>query len=87
MFTLVVVYYEWRRYWRETTKNTIMKPKVFSAWANGMSTQIKAYRKENAIKEFQRLDPKIGASDVNLLKGVKNSHQAAIDEDQHERAL
>ncbi len=53
--------------------------KVFTAEVNGTFTQIKAYKKVNAVTRFQQLDATIKPSDVKMIK-VQNSHQAPIEE-------
>ena len=55
------------------------KAKVFSANVKGTFTQIKAYKKVNAIARFQQLDASIKASDVKLIN-VQNSHQSPVEE-------
>ncbi len=64
-------------------KSKIMKnAKVFAGWLNGTWTQIKAFKKENAVAEFQRLNKSetpITAKDIKVA-GVINSGQAPVDE-------
>jgi hypothetical protein len=48
-----------------------MKAKVYSAEVNGTFTQIKAYKKVNAIARFKQLDETIKASDVKVTKFSK----------------
>lgn len=54
------------------------KAKVFSANVNGTFTQIKAYKKENAVARFQQLDASIKKSDVRVTN-AQNSHQACVE--------
>lgn len=56
-----------------------MKAKVFSATVKGTTTQIKAFKKINAVDRFQQLDSAIKASNVYLSTSV-NSHQAPVEE-------
>ncbi len=53
--------------------------KVFTAEVNGTFTQIKAYKKVNAVARFQQLDATIKSSDVKMIN-VQNSHQAPVEE-------
>ncbi|NLA23929.1 MAG: hypothetical protein GX879_03080 [Bacteroidales bacterium] len=53
--------------------------KVFSAEVNGTFTQIKAYKKVNAVARFQQLDATIKSGDVKMIN-VQNSHQAPVEE-------
>ena len=53
--------------------------KVFSANVNGVLTQIKAYKKVNAVARFKKLDATIKASDVRVIKS-SNSHQACVED-------
>lgn len=55
------------------------KAKVFSAEVNGTFTQVKAYKKANAVARFQQLDSNVKASSVKMLN-VQNSHQAPVEE-------
>lgn len=55
------------------------KSKVFSASVNGTFTQIKAYKKINAVARFQQLDATIKASDVKVIN-AKNSDQACVED-------
>ena len=55
------------------------KAKVFSAEVNGTFTQIKAYKKVNAVARFQQLDATIKASDVKMIN-VQNSHQSCVED-------
>jgi hypothetical protein len=68
---------------RQTNSNEILKTmknsKVFSANVNGTFTQIKAYKKVNAVARFQQLDATIKASDVNVIN-AQNSHQACVED-------
>lgn len=57
--------------------------KVFAGWLNGTWTQIKAYKKENAVAEFQRLNKSataITTKDIKVAKGVQNSGQTPVDQ-------
>ena len=56
------------------------KSKVFSANVNGDTTQIKAFKKVNAVARFQQLDSTITSSDVNVESNVQNSHQACVED-------
>ena len=53
--------------------------KVFSASVNGVFTQIKAYKKINAVARFKQLDPTIKTSDVKIIN-AQNSHQACVED-------
>jgi hypothetical protein len=53
--------------------------KVFSASVNGIFTQVKAYKKANAVARFQQLDTTVKASDVKMIN-AQNSHQACIED-------
>lgn len=55
------------------------KAKVYAAFANGTWTEIKAYKKENAIRRFQQLDPKVSVRGVTVTTST-NSHQAPVEE-------
>jgi len=55
------------------------KAKVFSAEINGTFTQVKAYKKANAVARFKQLDPNVKASNVKMLN-IQNSNQAPIEE-------
>lgn len=55
------------------------KAKVFSAEVNGTFTQIKAYKKINAVARFQQLDSRIKSSDVKMIN-AQNSHQACVED-------
>lgn len=55
------------------------KAKVFSAQVNGTFTQVKAYKKANAVARLQQLDATIKASDVKMIN-TQNSHQACVEE-------
>ena len=57
-----------------------MKTKVFSANVNGIFTQIKAFKKVDAVSRFQQLDDSLNDSDVHLLKNAQNSHQLPVEE-------
>jgi hypothetical protein len=54
------------------------KSKIYSANVNGTFTRIKAYKKENAIKRFQQLDPTITSNDLTMLN-VQDSHQVPVE--------
>lgn len=53
--------------------------KVFSATVKGTTTQVKAYKKVNAVARFQQLDATIKASDVKKIN-AQNSHQACVED-------
>ena len=57
-----------------------MKARIYSANVNGTPTQVKAYKKENALARFWQL----GAIDltIDMLKAlnVYNSHQSPVEE-------
>lgn len=55
------------------------KSKVFSALVNGTFTQVKAYKKVNAISRFKQLDSSIKANDVKMIQ-AQNSHQATVED-------
>ena len=55
------------------------KAKVFSANVQGTFTQIKAFKKVNAVARFQQLDENIKAKDVTMLINVTNSGQATVE--------
>ena len=55
------------------------KAKVFSAEVNETFTQIKAYKKINAVARFQQLDSRIKSSDVRMIN-AQNSHQACVED-------
>jgi hypothetical protein len=55
------------------------KAKVFTANVNGTFTQIKAFKKVNAVARFQQLDATIRASNVKMFN-VQNSHQACVED-------
>ena len=55
------------------------KAKVFSANVKGTFTQIKAFKKVNAVARFQQLDENIKAKDVTTLINVTNSGQATVE--------
>ena len=56
-----------------------MKAKVFSANVKGTFTQIKAYKKVNAVARFQQLDEAIKAKDVKMIN-AQNSHQGCVED-------
>ena len=56
-----------------------MKAKVFTANVKGTPTQIKAYKKVNAVARFQQLDETIIASDVKRIS-IENSHQGCVED-------
>ena len=55
------------------------KAKVFSAEVKGIFTQIKAYKKVNAVARFKQLDETIKTSDVKMIN-VQNSHQSPVED-------
>jgi hypothetical protein len=55
------------------------KAKVFSAEVNGTFTQVKAYKKTNAVARFQQLDSNVKASDVRMIN-AQNSHQVPVED-------
>lgn len=55
------------------------KAKVFSAEVKGIFTQIKAYKKVNAVARFKKLDATIKTSDVRVIN-AQNSHQACVED-------
>ena len=55
------------------------KAKVYSANVNGTFTQVKAYKKANAVKRFQQMDAAVTANHVYVL-AVKNSHQSPVED-------
>jgi hypothetical protein len=55
------------------------KASVYSAEVKGTFTQIKAYKKENAVKRFQQLDENIRMENVKKINAY-NSHQAPVEE-------
>jgi len=55
------------------------KSKVFSAEVNGTFTQVKAYKKANAVARFQQLDANVKASNVKMIN-VQNSHQGLVED-------
>jgi len=68
---------------RGKQNHTMAKAKVFSGWLNGTWTEIKAYRKENAVAAFQnqnKCDMPITAKDIKVDKNARNSGQSAVDE-------
>ena len=56
-----------------------MKAKVFYSMVNNTRTEIKAYKKENAVKRFQMLDSSITAKDVKVCNKI-NSQQTPVEE-------
>ncbi len=59
------------------------KAKVFEGWVNGTWTQIKAYRKKNAVAAFQaqnKRKKKITERDVKVSHYASNSGQSPVDE-------
>lgn len=57
--------------------------KVFAGWLNGTWTEIKAYRKENAVASFRaqsKSETPIKSSDISWAKNARNSGQAPVDE-------
>lgn len=65
---------------KEARKMT-KQAKVYSAWINGVSTQLKAYNILHAHKGFKQMDPNIKLVQVSLTT-FQNSHQAVWDEKQ-----
>ena len=57
------------------------KPKIFATTVNGTTTQVKAYKKENALRRLQMLDKSLTSKDVYQLKNAVNSHQAIVEEE------
>ena len=55
------------------------KAKVYSANVNGTFTQLKAYKKSNAVKCFQQLDSAVKKENVYVLD-VQNSQEAPIED-------
>jgi hypothetical protein len=53
--------------------------KIFSAEVNGVFTQLKSYKKANAVARFRQLDSRVKASDVKMLN-VQNSHQCCVED-------
>ena len=53
------------------------KAKVYGAWVNGVWTEVKAYKKTNALSHLQAQDASVKS--VSLTSAC-NSHQAPIDE-------
>jgi hypothetical protein len=54
------------------------KSKIYSAIVNSTFTQIKAYKKANAIARFKQLDPTVTSKDVIILN-IQNSHQVSVE--------
>ena len=57
--------------------------KVFAGWLNGTWTEIKAYRKENALSVFQsqnKSEKPITEKDIKVNKLARNSGQSPVDE-------
>lgn len=77
-YSYIFAYRKTTKLSRLTTKK-MEKSKVFSANVNGTFTQIKAYKKVNAVARFQQLDETIKASDVKMIS-VKNSQQACVED-------
>jgi hypothetical protein len=55
------------------------KATVWAAWVNGTSTQIKAYKKTNALARFQQLEPSLRTGDLTRSNAI-NSHQGVVEE-------
>lgn len=55
-----------------------MKANIYCATVKGTPTQVKAFKKCNALAYLQKLDNTVQESDVYLLK-VYNSHQVVIE--------
>ena len=53
--------------------------KVYSGEVKGIFTQVKAYKKANAVSRLQQLDSTIKASGVKIIN-VKNSHQGCVED-------
>lgn len=56
-----------------------LQPKVFAIDTENGQIQIKAYLKENAVKEFQKQEPSTSEKDVKEVRAF-NSHQSSVDE-------
>jgi hypothetical protein len=55
------------------------KAKVFGAVINGTWTEVKAYKKENAVKRLQQIDGSIKSNGVSKTKSI-NSHQGVVED-------
>jgi len=55
------------------------KAKVYAAFANGTWTEIKAHKKENALRRFQQIDPAVSLKDVTTTAST-NSQQAPVED-------
>lgn len=53
--------------------------RVYSAEIDGVFTQIKAYKKKNAVRRFQEIDPEIKEKQVHPT-GFTNSLQVPIED-------
>lgn len=56
-----------------------MNAKVFGAWVNGTWTEVKAFKKENAVARLQESDARVCASGVYETNSV-NAQQAPVEE-------
>ena len=64
---------------KQTKTNNMKKSRVYSANVNGTFTQVKAYKKANAVKRFQQLDETIREKDVKVIN-AQNSEQAPVED-------
>lgn len=55
-----------------------IQSKIYCATVKGTQTQVKAFKKCNAVAYLQKIDNTVQESDVYLLK-VWNSHQVVIE--------
>ena len=55
------------------------KAKVFGTEANGTWTEVKAYKKENAVKRLQQIDASVKSKNVVRTNSI-NSHQAPVED-------
>lgn len=55
------------------------KATVYAATINSTTTEVKAYKKANAVKRFQMIDPSIKSKDV-YKTNFQNSHQGVVEE-------
>jgi hypothetical protein len=53
--------------------------KVLTANVNDTPTQVKAYKKRNAVARFQQLDSEIKDSDVRIIH-AQNAQQACVED-------
>ena len=56
-----------------------LKIKTFTATGKNGSIQVKAYLKDNAVKEIQKWDNSITEEQITLFRGVPSSHQTSVD--------